>query len=881
VRLPPAAARTGKADKGLGAGHSAAFCQAEMRILALGIVSAVVVFAAADRKLSGVVIDPTGVAIAEATVEVLDPGAKTEARTITDENGKFAIQALVPGAHVVHVEKSGFETQLRPVTLSDSDGFIRVSLRLAKVQYSITVDGGTTRLDTASEAHQDAFTLDQKTFADLPVKDGDILTALSSFVNPAGGAAPTIIIDGMERTDAHLPLSSIQEVRINNNAYSAEFPKPGKGRIEIDTRGGDDKLHGGFIVRARNSVFDARNPLAAEKLPFSREGYEANLSGPIVRKKLWLFLDANDEQQQQSQPVLAYLPSGILRADALSPVTRDRFLGRLDWQPTQAHRLGVKYELHLDKSEDNGIGGFSLPSLATNLDHRDYRVEISDQYVFSPGLLNNFRIAFGTNYQSVSSVNDPPQVIVQGAFSNGGAQIDEWRREPRTDTLDTLSYSKGPSSWKLGVSANFHPFHTYNADNFGGTYTFASLAAYEAGQPTLFTITTGNPLLTFHQNDYAWFVQYERKVGRLSLFAGVRHEFQSGMSRYGDLAPRLAAAYAPGKDNRTVIRIGSGVFYDRRPPPMLEQSLRFDGIQTQQYILTNPAYPVPDPTGLGSQLPSAVWRIDPNLVFPRTYQASATIERQLPAGFALVSDYTYQHGNHLFRARDINAPLPGSGLRPYPEQGDIYQIESSASSRGNVVNWTLKSPSNRRFQFFAQYTLSWLYDDTNAAFSPPGTGSAGNSLFTSLLPANNYDLRPEWGRANNDARNRLGLSGTVRLPSRLTFGTLTTIRSGLPFNIITGQDNNGDGIANDRPAGVTRNTGEGPGLVSVDVHLGRKFTIQRGERKIDADIGIDSFNVLNHANFTNSVGVVTSPLFGKANAALDGRQMQFTLQIHF
>lgn len=189
-----------------------------MRILALAIVPAVAVLAAAGHKLSGVVTDPTGAAIAEATVEVFDPGARAEARTLTDENGKFAVQALPSGAHVVRFEKSGFEPQQRPVTLSDNDGFFSVALRLAKVQYSITVDGGASRLDAASDAHQDAFTLDQKSFADLPVKDGDILTALSSFVNPAGGAAPTIIVDGMERTDASLPLSSIQQVRINNNA---------------------------------------------------------------------------------------------------------------------------------------------------------------------------------------------------------------------------------------------------------------------------------------------------------------------------------------------------------------------------------------------------------------------------------------------------------------------------------------------------------------------------------------------------------------------------------------------------------------------------------------------------------------------------------------
>jgi hypothetical protein len=112
------------------------------------------------------------------------------------------------------------------------------------------------------------------------------------------------------------------------------------------------------------------------------------------------------------------------------------------------------------------------------------------------------------------------------------------------------------------------------------------------------------------------------------------------------------------------------------------------------------------------------------------------------------------------------------------------------------------------------------------------------------------------------------------------FGTMTTIRSGLPFDITTGQVNP-EGVANVGPPGVARNTGEGPGQASVDVHLGRKITLHFGERKVDSEVGIDSFNVLNHTNLDNYIGVITSPLFGKANAAADGRQMQFTLQAHF
>jgi hypothetical protein len=190
--------------------------------------------AAANYKLAGLVTDSTGGSIAAVTIEVADVAAKTATRARTDSEGKFTVGPLPPGEYVLSVSKKGFEPHREPVTLSNAHAFVRVALTLATQQYSITVDGGSSQMDTASAAHQDAFTLDQKTFSDLPVRDGDILSALSSFVNPTGGAAATIIVDGMERTDADLPLSSIQQVRINNNAYSAEFPKPGRGRIEID-----------------------------------------------------------------------------------------------------------------------------------------------------------------------------------------------------------------------------------------------------------------------------------------------------------------------------------------------------------------------------------------------------------------------------------------------------------------------------------------------------------------------------------------------------------------------------------------------------------------------------------------------------------------------
>ena len=175
------------------------------------------------------------------------------------------------------------------------------------------------------------------------------------------------------------------------------------------------------------------------------------------------------------------------------------------------------------------------------------------------------------------------------------------------------------------------------------------------------------------QNDYAWFLQLEKQFSRATLFAGVRHEFQSHFNRYGNLAPRIAIAYALDAQRRTVLRVGAGVFYDRRPPTILQQSIRFNGANTLQYILENPVFGSPNPEALSPQQTTR-YPIDPSMTFPRIYQASVTLERQLPGRFIATADYTYQRGDHLFLTRNINAPLPS------PVSAPIHRSETSTKS---------------------------------------------------------------------------------------------------------------------------------------------------------------------------------------------------------
>jgi hypothetical protein len=604
----------------------------------------------------------------------------------------------------------------------------------------------------------------------------------------------------------------------------------------------------------------------------------------LVKKKIYFFLSADREHQQQVQPILAYLPNGVLNEEALAPFTRDLVSGRIDWQITEQHRASAKYEFHLDTFADVGVGGLVLPEAGATRFHRDYRIELSDQYVFSPAVLNNFRMALGTNYEEVRAETDAPSVIVNGAFQTGGAQLNDWRKEPRYEFRDTLSMQQHSLTWRAGIEANYHPFQSYSADDFGGAYQFASLSAYEAGQPIVYTLNSGNPLIISEQDDYAWFLQTEKQWPRVTLFAGIRHEFQTHFSRYGNLAPRLAAAWALDQDRKTILRAGAGVFYDRRPPVVLQQALRFNGLNTLQYIIENSSFPIGSLAGPSGLQPTTIYPLDPDVKFPRIYQTSATLERQLAGGFVTTADFTYQRGEHLFRTRNINAPLPVIGTRPNPDEGNVDQIESSASSRGSVLNITLKAPEKKRYQVFAQYTLSYLRDDTSNVFGPPPPGGlppgvSGNSMFA--LPADNYNLRPEWGPSNNDVRHQFGVSGTVQLPWRFSFGTLTSIHSGIPYDITTGYDNNHDTDPNDRPPGVTRNAGRGAGFFSIDVHLARPFAFQFEKRKVEIEFAADSFNVLNHTNPSNYVGVESSPLFGQPNAAYNGREMQFSVHVHF
>jgi hypothetical protein len=160
------------------------------------------------------------------------------------------------------------------------------------------------------------------------------------------------------------------------------------------------------------------------------------------------------------------------------------------------------------------------------------------------------------------------------------------------------------------------------------------------------------------------------------------------------------------------------------------------------------------------------------------------------------------------------------------------------------------------------------------------------------LPADDNDLAAERGRSDFDRRHRFTTAGVYEWRAAgLDVGTVISLLSGAPYDITTGSDDNGDLVGNDRPRGVTRNTGQGPGFAQVDLRVTKLFRMFRppsadpesAKREYinNFEINLDIFNVFNRTNLVSYIGVLSSPYFGRANAASRPRTLQLSARYRF
>lgn len=831
--------------------------------------AAVGAWAEPAASLKGVVEDPTGAPIPMATVSVRDNAASVSIKVETDDAGQFSL-ALPDGSYVLRIHADGFDDSEVPARVSAGHSApLRLRLKVAVVAQELTVSA--TADPVPADGNLDAVRIDHDLLKSLPVMESNPLAAATLFVDPAanGSQGTTLVVDGVEDTGGGLdvPATSVKQVSVNKNPYSAEFSRPGKGRIEVTTRpGSSHRIHKHLIATLNDSALDATNAFAAVKAPMTRSLLEGSLDGPLAGDLGTFYLGADYLRDDHAAIVNAITTGGPFLENVDAPQRQLSVLGRTDLHLTALNTLSLRYNLKHSTQRNQGVGDFDLAArgLAANYTNQDFR--LLDTAAISANFSNEARFIFKDHIQSLNPLSNDPAVLVLGAFNGGGAQRALSQHDRVFEWQDFATFVHGRHTLRAGLEVKHRSVEVTDRSDFGGTFSFSSLAAFSAGTPFQFAINTGDPAAQFGYWEGMYFLQDEVRLRRdLNLLVGLRHEVQSNLDSHGNIAPRFSISYAPGSGN-TVLRVGAGMFYDRMPAAMEQQALRFDGAHVQRFVAANPTFPMLPV--LPASLPQSIVSIDPALRAPTLLQASLGVEHRFSTKTYLSVDYTFLRGEHLFRMRNLNAPLPLLGIRPDPAFLNVDQFESNGSSRVQSLAIMFRTAFRKRFELMSQYVLSRALDDTSGMSS---------------LPANNYDLSGEWGRADYDRRHRVNIAGIVNLPRDFRMGTILSFNSGAPFNITTGKDNNLDTVANDRPLGVGRNTGAGPAYADVDLRLSKRVYLSRtAESKGPyVEFRFDAFNVLNTVNAVTYVGNLSSPLFGRANSALPARQLQLSIKASF
>jgi len=827
--------------------------------------------------LSGIVEDPTGAALTKTRLTLINQATGEMLEVSADSAGRFSFENILPGQYSLQATAENYETVEQAITVGSQPlAAIKIKMRIS-IEDQVTISGSSVEPVVSPGRNADALKFDDDLFDELPISSQNILPVIANFLSPAahGAQGISIVVDGAESSGLSVPASAIKEARINRNPYAAEFRRPGKGRVEIKTKDGSRKrIRGGVALLARDSRFDARNPFAQERPDAGRRVFEAYLSGPLSSNSASFFLSGERLINDESAIVNARTPAGPVIENIPTPERRSRWLGRLEYYLNNNHKLDARYDFNNEVERNRGVGGLNLRSQAIGAAERRHRFQISESAILSSNFINNLSLIFERQAERRGAPATGPAIVVNGAFTDGPSQTFWASRETALRFQDVATYPRGRHTLRFGAEARPRWIESSEGSNFGGAFGFSGLDQFAASSPFVFRINQGQMAVSFAQHEAAGFFQDETRLRpNFNLTLGLRYDWQSNAGDRNNFAPRLAIAYAPG-DQKTVLRGGAGIFYDHLPESATRRASLFDGARIRELVISNPSFPDPFLAGQTQLPPPSVVRIAHDLQSPYLFQAGFSLERELWSKAEMIIEYQTLRGAHLLRSRNINASLPAPGQRPDPNFLNINQVESSASMRGAALSVTFKGNVGKRLKGMAQYMLSRTIDDTSGLFS---------------LPANNHDLRPELGRSDFDQRHRFVYAGSLELPRKFWVGLLVTLASGKPFDISTGLDDNLDTVANDRPTGLTRNTGRGSGLALLDLRLTKLFSAphpfkglnQNKKESASLGVSIDAFNALNHTNPTDFVGAQSSPFFGRANSAASGRTIQLSLKYKF
>ena len=848
-------------------------------LTALFTVSPLLAQTTGEAELRLTVIDQTGLGIPTATVTLTPTGAQPVS-VQSDERGLASLTALAAGAVKVHVEFPGFDPYVGTLTLRPGANTQTVTLRLGGLEEEVVVTAASTTEDPRGNAL--VTTLEQEQIDELPEDPDELQEVLTQM---AGGSGAVFQVNGFR--GGRLPAKDeIRMIRFRTNSFSADNHDAGRTQVEIITRPVAGNWSGNANVSLRGDTLNARNALAQVETPEQNRRAGFSLRGPLTSKTSVRFSTDGSNGFNSSTIVAVDAYGNRLGDQARQPFEQRNLMAGIEHALTANQTLRLEYRHGESASRNQGVGDFNLAERASERSSSDDQFRAQVQGLVGKTTLHELRVQFNARGNEASSVSNAPAIIVMDAFSAGGAGVASRGSSRTFEVADNLDFTMWRNhQMRVGLLLEGGLYRNFDARNAAGTFTFASLEAFAANQPLQFTQRIGAVDTSFSQYQFGIYWQDDFRVNRmLTVSLGVRNEMQSHVDDRLNLMPRLGFTLTPW-GSQTSIRGGYGIFNDWYDSSLYDQTLRVDGVAQRDLLILNPGYPDPFLGADPIVLPSGRIQADPNLKLPYVHQASIGLERQLAPNVTMQASYQMLRGRNQLRARNVNAPV--DGVRPEPGVGTVTQFESTGQSSSDrlVVQTNVRLPQRRVFMN-VNYTLGQVKNHADSATS---------------LPADSLNPDSEWGPSAQDVRHQLTASTNVPL----LFGVRSTwqfqARSGSAYSLTTGRDNNLDGIVNDRPEGVGRNTLRAAATWDLGLRLGRTFGFGgvpaqpnaaqpraqgRGGAASDGsrynvELFANASNLLNHVNHLGYSGNMLSPFFGAPTRAGQPRRVEIGMQFRF
>ena len=548
--------------------------------------------------LKGTVTDQLGSLVVGAKVTLRNArGVSTTANT--NSAGVYEFRRLEAGKYEIRIDSPGFSVfedktvEIRPRELKTLDAQLEVAIE----EQQVTVDDR--NISTDADNNANAIVLRGKDLEALPNDPQALAQALQAMagpVDPEAGGQAQVKVDGFSNGQIP-PKEAIREVRINNNPFSAENEFPGWNGIEIFTQPGADKWHGGFSFDFNDESLNSRNPFTTKRAPYQQRGYNFSLSGPVIPKRASFSFyfgryasDANSVVNARILDPVTLRPVTV-NESFVTPDVNNYGNGRFDFKINKVHTVVGRFNYNRSTQDQQGIGGYSLPSRAYRGLRSSLVVQLTETALINEKTVNETRFQFTRSRFNQSSIVDAFALNVQDSFSGGGAQVGASSNETdRYELQNFTSWTHSNHFLKVGGRLRHVKVDSVSPGNFGGTWTFAggrgprlddsdqvvlvnnqpdiidlsSLERYRrtlafsragmtpaairllGGGATQFSIAGGNPEALVKQTDVAVYMQDEWKVRpNFTLSPGFRYENQDNIDSNYNFAPRIAFAWSP------------------------------------------------------------------------------------------------------------------------------------------------------------------------------------------------------------------------------------------------------------------------------------------------------------------------------------------------